>query len=326
MILCVSHSQDFYTIDKVMERLAERGIPALRLNSDLFPGDIRFVYEQQPDGQQSMRLQGAGIDFDTRSVRAVWWRKIWSPSILKQVDPSFVNGAAAECNMGRQLLYWALKGIPNINDYETEMWLSSNKFLQAQIAQSVGLCIPHSIYTSDPAAVRQLYAQHPNGIICKLHDALSFSMTGGVPHLYTTIVTEEMMEQLDSLEYAPMIFQERIHKAYELRIAYINGHCFAGKIPPVKNMPGMDDWRNSAGFEWQPYELPEEEQAKLRLFMQKAGLLFGAIDVIRSTDGRYVFLEVNPSGEWGMVQKFLNYPIAETIADTLIQLAQYDSK
>ena len=40
--------------------------------------------------------------------------------------------------------------------------------------------------------------------------------------------------------------------------------------------------------------------------------------MIKNTGGQYVFLEVNPQGEWGMVQKYLSYPIGETIADKLI--------
>lgn len=52
--------------------------------------------------------------------------------------------------------------------------------------------------------------------------------------------------------------------------------------------------------------------------MQKMGLFFGAIDMIRHQDGRYIFLEVNPQGEWGMLQRDLSYPIGETIAEKLV--------
>jgi glutathione synthase/RimK-type ligase-like ATP-grasp enzyme len=52
--------------------------------------------------------------------------------------------------------------------------------------------------------------------------------------------------------------------------------------------------------------------------MHELDLLFGSIDMIRHTNGDYVFLEVNPQGEWGMLQKFPDYPIGETIAEKLI--------
>jgi hypothetical protein len=36
-------------------------------------------------------------------------------------------------------------------------------------------------------------------------------------------------------------------------------------------------------------------------------------------EGRHIFLEVNPQGEWGMIQRDLQLPIAETIAEKLIK-------
>jgi glutathione synthase/RimK-type ligase-like ATP-grasp enzyme len=52
--------------------------------------------------------------------------------------------------------------------------------------------------------------------------------------------------------------------------------------------------------------------------MAELGLVYGAIDLILTPDGEYVFLEVNPSGEWGMLERDLNYPISDAIAHALI--------
>jgi glutathione synthase/RimK-type ligase-like ATP-grasp enzyme len=52
--------------------------------------------------------------------------------------------------------------------------------------------------------------------------------------------------------------------------------------------------------------------------MAKLGLIFGAIDLIRTPAGEHVFLEVNPTGEWGMLERDLGYPISEAIADALL--------
>jgi glutathione synthase/RimK-type ligase-like ATP-grasp enzyme len=52
--------------------------------------------------------------------------------------------------------------------------------------------------------------------------------------------------------------------------------------------------------------------------MDRLGLAYGAIDVIRTPDGNHVFLEVNPIGEWGMLQRDLGLPIADAIADALL--------
>ena len=52
--------------------------------------------------------------------------------------------------------------------------------------------------------------------------------------------------------------------------------------------------------------------------MASLDLAFGAIDVIRSPDGGHVFLEVNPAGEWGMLERDLGCPIADAIAEALL--------
>ncbi|WP_315823841.1 hypothetical protein [Paraflavitalea speifideaquila] len=144
-------------------------------------------------------------------------------------------------------------------------------------------------------------------------------MAGDGPFFPTTRISEEQLINLEQLAYCPMIFQEYIPKAYELRIAYVDGVCFAGKITHGENGAPVD-WRTQTGnaFQWQYYELPVEVQQQLQVLMNNLGLLFGAIDMIRQPNGDYVFLEVNPQGEWGMLQKYLCYPIADTIADKLI--------
>ena len=82
-----------------------------------------------------------------------------------------------------------------------------------------------------------------------------------------------------------------------------------------KTKEGQVDWKKSEKGTWDAYELPEEISCKLCQMMNELNLDFGAIDLIRKPDGEYVFLEVNPSGEWGMLQHILGYPIAETIAE-----------
>ena len=56
-----------------------------------------------------------------------------------------------------------------------------------------------------------------------------------------------------------------------------------------------------------PYKLPKKFEDKLREFMKLAYLNTGSIDIIRNEKNEYVFLEVNPVGQFGMVSKPCNY-------------------
>ena len=50
--------------------------------------------------------------------------------------------------------------------------------------------------------------------------------------------------------------------------------------------------------------------------MTLLGLRFGAFDFLVCPDG-WVFLEVNPNGQWAWIETATGLPIASTIADAL---------
>src|SRR5205085_3544468 len=96
--------------------------------------------------------------------------------------------------------------------------------------------------------------------------------------------------------HSPMVFQESISKDIEFRIVFINGHLFTGAIDASSSIKGQSDWRLSAPGEcqWKPAGLPDDVASHLGSLMDKLGLVYGAIDMIRTPEGEHVFLEVNP--------------------------------
>jgi len=182
------------------------------------------------------------------------------------------------------------------------------------------------MFTSDEQAVRDFYHRHNEQVIMKLHGGLQRNMHGRGAFFPATFLQETDLAGLQSLIYCPMIFQQAINKAYELRVVYIAGLFFTGRIDTAvvasqyEDGSATTDWRTHTGAsQWQSYELPNALKEKLQALMQSLQLSFGAIDIIRQPDGEYVFLEVNPQGEWGMLQRDLHYPIAEAIADALME-------
>ncbi|MNC96757.1 hypothetical protein D3C83_142150 [compost metagenome] len=47
-------------------------------------------------------------------------------------------------------------------------------------------------------------------------------------------------------------------------------------------------------------------------------LNYGAIDLILTPEGRYVFLEINPVGEFFWLESYPGLPISAAIADVLL--------
>lgn len=63
-----------------------------------------------------------------------------------------------------------------------------------------------------------------------------------------------------------------------------------------------------------PYKLPEELEHKLTNLSKKIGINCGSIDMIVTKNDDYIFLEINPIGQFGMVSNPCNYYLHEKIA------------
>jgi glutathione synthase/RimK-type ligase-like ATP-grasp enzyme len=53
--------------------------------------------------------------------------------------------------------------------------------------------------------------------------------------------------------------------------------------------------------------------------MKKLDLNCGSIDLIKGCDGKYYFLEVNPTGQFGMIDFPCNYGLHRKVAEKLIE-------
>ncbi|WP_294205957.1 MvdC/MvdD family ATP grasp protein [uncultured Chryseobacterium sp.] len=312
MILCITHSGDYYNVDLFSAYLKSKNIPFFRLNSD----HINHL-QKISIGRDSFELTDEqGNTVSSSDIKGVWNRKAWSITVPEDMDEDYQRIFINEYSCLRYNLITTLEHLPWINPYEAEKKIDGNKIHQLMIARKHQLCVPETLFSNDAEKITSFFYRHCNGkAVAKLHGVMSKSMVG--EHMLSTmIIDEDSLESIEDIAYCPMIFQPYIEKSYELRIVYVDGVFFTGKINNSENA----DWRiANSHYSWSAYELPEDICRNLAAMMREMGLCLGAIDMIRGKDGNYYFLEVNPQGEWGMLQKELNFPIAETIADYLIK-------
>jgi glutathione synthase/RimK-type ligase-like ATP-grasp enzyme len=198
--------------------------------------------------------------------------------------------------------------------------LAENKLRQLRLARAAGLQIPRTLVTNDPEQVRAFFREVGGAMVAKLATPLSVNMDASSEFVYTSEVHEQDLADAESLRYSPMIFQERIPKARELRIAFVAGRLFVGALDASHSAAGRTDWRRATPEEctWVRDQVPDPVAGRLRALMDALGLIYGAIDIIRTPEGEHIFLEVNPAGEWGMLERDLGYPIGEAIAGALL--------
>ncbi|MDZ8258883.1 MvdC family ATP-grasp ribosomal peptide maturase [Nostoc sp. ChiQUE01b] len=319
VVLLITHSGDFFTIDRVAQALSKKGVKPIRFDTDKFPQQVQLVAHF--DKSKSYHtLEYGNHSISTEQVRAVWMRRIWEPELSSELAPQFKEACIRESQATLEGFWDSLKKACWVDDLERINY-ANNKLRQLRIASEVGFVIPQTLVTNKAESAREFFHQVNGKMVSKLLTALSRSMEANSSFfLYTSIVKEEDLQDAESLRYCPMVFQEQIPKQQELRVVYVNGNVFVGALNADVYAAAKVDWRKP-GVEvgaWQQHQLPDEIVRRLKAFMGRFGLLFGALDFIVTPSGEYVFLEVNPVGEWGMLEKDLDLPISSAIADALI--------
>ncbi len=323
-ILIITHSQDNESIPLVMQAIANQGGKAFRFDTDRFPTEVQLE-AYYGTGYERFILTDGDEQLDLNQVFAVWYRRIAiGAKIPKNMDSQLRQASIGESRatiggMIASIKSFHLDPLPNIRRAE-------NKQLQLQIARGLGIDTPRTLITNNPQAVKKFAQECEEGLITKMLSCFAvYDEQGREKVVFTNPVASEDLDNLDGLRFCPMTFQEKISKARELRITIVGKRVFAAAVDSQALEKARYDWRRQGITlldAWEPYQLPQNFKQKLLKLMSFFGLNYGAIDVIVTPDGRHVFLEVNPVGEFFWLERCPGLPISEAIAEILISQSQ----
>ena len=318
VVLLLTHSGDYFTIDRVIEALSKKGAKPFRFDTDLFPMAVQLI-AYLDNHTLSYRIETGEQCIDSEQVRSVWTRRIWQPHIGHKLNPQLQAACVRESLATLNGFFDSLRKARWVDNLH-RIGKAEDKLRQLRVATRVGLKIPRTLVTNSPEEVREFFHILEGKMVAKMLTPLTTSMQGSSFFMYTSTVKAEDLLDANSLRYSPMVFQEAIPKQRELRAIFVAGKWFVGALDASRYEEKTLDWRraNLRDCVWTPHELPTEVACKLHNFMAVFGLTFGALDLIQTPDGEYVFLEVNPTGEWGMLERDLGFPIADAIADALL--------
>lgn len=189
------------------------------------------------------------------------------------------------------------------------LWVNSDenakrancKMLQLKVAMQLGLMIPKTLMSNDPAKIRKFIIDNgPNNTIYKTFCPLAWQPSPYGHLAYSTVVTPESLSSDELLQSTAGIFQEKITKAFELRVTYFGTHPVAVKLCSQEHPQGQIDWRAIPDQELviEPYQLPDAIHEKCKALMDVFGLLFGCFDFIVTPANEYYFLEINEQGQF----------------------------
>lgn len=320
MILAIGNSGNYEVeaFNEVFKALERYGQKALLFKQDQCLAGEYLIYEVI-NGQPQYSIIIDGKDYNLEQFTSIWYMKPHLPRELRIFNP-------AEHRQFIDRQFYAMRqAIWNL--CRTKKWLNDpwavqvaeNKIFQLDLATKAGLKVPDTLITSDPERVRNFYYSHSRGIIVKL-----LATSPILNHvIYTNQITDEYLKQIDSVKMSPSIFQEIIAKDYELRITIVGDKIFSAKIYSQEDAATSIDWRrrpklNDFDVKMETVLLPSKIEEQLRVYMKALNLQFGCIDMIVTPEREYVFLEINPNGQWYFVQLKTEVQIAEAIAELLI--------
>lgn len=326
MILIITNEDDMHA-DIIESKFFEKGANFFRLNLDEYPSEYKTHIELlNTSVNGSIKRVSNGHSTSIRDIHSVWLRKPGEFSFLSK------NLSKQELLFSRQETEHALFSLLYSLDC---FWMSHPLSLrgsqwkgeQLQRAVSYGFKVPRSLITTDPLKVTEFYQQCPNGMIFKVmsnpflaSDAVN---TGEreADGLATTLITPEMLDELDSVRELPSHFQEYIAKQYELRVTVIGKRVFAAKIHSQDDERTKTDFRDfSAEILYEKADLSDELAQQCVDYVHSYGLNYGAIDLIVTPEDEVVFLENNPNGQFWFIEQLVpELRMMDAVAELLIQ-------
>lgn len=327
-ILIVSDFMDAHA-DRLITLLRSYGHEPVRLNfSDIPAGTSMSCTFDSDDWAGSIRIHANGRVIDIAGLRSVWWRK---PGSFR--FPERFRGQQRE--FAREETDHALRGLWSSLDCH---WVShpenirgaGYKMEQLRRAARFGFDVPRTVVTTDPDTALAFFEECAGRMVYKVlsdpYLALRKRAEKGwdepapVRFVGTTLMTGTEMAMLDSIRSVPCQFQEYVPKRTELRVTVIGDEVFAAEIHSQDDERTMVDCRRpDADIPYRKAMLDEEIARRCHALTRSYGLNFGAIDLVRTPDGRHVFLEINPNGQFLFVEERVpELRMAEAMAASLI--------
>lgn len=304
------------TTEPVEARLRALGHTPIRVELDRFPKELRLSLGPDGvitirDGEQHTRLDELG---------AIWYRRArYGHDLPEDADPALKRGVVQEVRSFIHGLMASQRAFLLQPKWRIDH--ADAKPRQLALARACGLDVPATVSTNDPEAARAFAAANGNKIVTKLFTGFAVEEEGQEKVMFTTALGPEEIAEIDGLDLCPGAFQEHLEKVKEYRVTVVGDEVFACSVDSQAEDKGQVDWRR-AGAElvtrWRRDPLPPEAEAGLKRLCRRLKLHYGAADFVLTPDGRCVFLEVNPAGEYLWMDMIWEGAISEAIAEVLV--------
>ena len=306
--MVLSHPQDLHATT-VIEALTARGVPTVLFDLADLPQRATISLHHGPDGSR-VRLRRADLGVvDLTDARSVWWRRPQLVDLAGIGDDTARGFAYGEWHEALNGLYTLLT-CPWLNSVVGDQ-LASHKANQLALAPQFGLVVPETLMTSDEDEARE-FAERlgPGNVVYKI-----FAATHQVWR-ETRILRPDDLEQLGRLRWCPTIFQRCVPGVADIRVTAVGDQLFAMAIDG-RDSDDVDFRLRMGKSATSPITVPDHVASGLRALMRHFGIVYGGADFRLTPEGEWVFLEINPAGEFLFVEYGAGHPITDAVAGWL---------
>lgn len=310
-VLIVSTVADVAT-DHVVKILSARSIPHKRINTEDYPFSRTFGFRISP-------LDGISSIFGNLALErptSVWYRRVRSPAKPTEMQDGIYDFCLQETRAS--LLGSLMSHSCHWMSFPASVWQAEFKPYQLAVAHRLGLEVPNTVITNEPYEIRKAFETF-GAMVVKPSRSGHLIYDGTSHAVFTSRLLAEHLEHLEDAKLSPAIYQQLIPKKFDIRATVVGDQIFAAAIDSQSDPDAMVDWRHTSNPDLPHFRitLPQEIQQLLLALMNSLNLTFGAIDLVQTPDGNYVFLEVNPNGQWLWLDDQLDLGISDAVATWL---------
>lgn len=309
-VLIVTNERDVGA-DFLVRELARHGVRVVRCNTERAP---QWDLTTLPGSRWSVAEGTRHIDSEQCS--GVWWRR---------PEPPEFTGLELGEEAALKDQWWAflvaLAAVPG------PVWVSDphavraaeDKARQLVLAEELGLNVPETVWSNARTEAVNAIGRWGGRAVVKSVTSAWWESEGRGWFVFARLVGVEDLPGPEELASAPLCFQQPIVPKRDIRVTVVGRRAMAAiRGLDSRSADGEQgvDWRRTPDAPWTPCQIPAEIASRCVALTEGLGLKFSGIDLALDDLDRYWFLESNPNGEWGWLQR-AGLPIAQTLAEEL---------
>jgi len=295
------------TVDYLIHQVKSYRIDYLRINSEDI-NDISITIEMK--GNTNVRI--ADSLFDLGELKSVYFRRSPSlfPATKNSEDEAFVNRERRHFFEGMLLTFDCFWINPM---YSTH--IAERKLFQLKIANQLGFLTPNTLISNDSNIIKSFIDRNSSCII----KPISYGLQKRGESFYSMYTSDLQPHSIPNnvIFESPALIQSKIFNYRDIRATVVGRNIFSASI--IKKSKEVDWRRPDIEKIFEKHSLPADLENKIHLLNSFLNLNYSAIDFILDNEGNYIFLEINPVGEWAWLEKELEFPISGKLLEMLIQ-------